>query len=325
MAFTISGATLSGGIVLTPPAGPDPWKFQGTQYAYLSSGGVGYGPSSDMIQRFSFSSDSDSVDVGSLDVETRWGSGIGNATHGHDIGNPPAGVSAIKIKKYPFSTSTTSTDVGSLVTGIYWTTTSGTADKGYVTSGTNGNTGIGYYQSWSYASGGNAAYVADDNQATREGTGQTSTAHGYVSGGTNGTTQLNNVQKFAFATEQNMTDVGNLTQTLQFQSGMSSETHGYNAGGSSYPPYTPTETNRVEKFPFASDANSSSVGTLSFIKRSGAGASSTDDGYVAGGTDSYSAHKTTIARWSFASDSQQSNVASLVSGGPSSAISASNN
>lgn len=319
------GISISGGVSLTPPPGADPWTFQGTQYAYLSSGSIGYGPRSDMIQRFSFTSDSDSVDVGSLDVTTRWGCGIGNATDGHDIGESPAGINAIKIKKYPFATSVTSTDVGSLVTGIYFTTSSGTEDKGYVTSGTNGNTGIGYYQSWSYASGGNAVFVNSDNQATREGTGQTSTAHGYVSGGSNGTTQLNNVQKFAFATEQNMTDVGNLTQTLNYQSGMSSETHGYCAGGSSYPPYTPTETNRVEKFPFASDTNSSSVGNLSFVKRSGAGASSTDNGYVAGGTDGSSGHKTTIARWSFASDSQQSNVASLVSGGPSSTLSASNN
>ena len=320
------GISITGGVSLTPPPGPDPWSFQGTQYGYLSSGSSGYGPRSDQIQRFSFSSDTDSVSVGNLDVETRWGCGIGNATDGHDIGESPiGGLAGLKIKKYPFATSVTSTDVGSLVTGIYFTTSSGTEDKGYVTSGTNSSTGIGYYQSWTYASGGNAVSVNSANQATREGAGQTSTTHGYVSGGSNGTSLLNNIQKFAFATEQNMTDVGNLTQNVVFNSGMSSDTHGYNAGGSSYPPYTPTETNRIEKFPFASDTNSTSLGSLSFTKRSIGGASSTTDGYLAGGTDGSNNHKTTIARWSFASDSQQSNTASLVSTNETSQFSVSNN
>ena len=312
------GISITGGVSLTPPPGPDPWTFQGTQYGYLSSGSSGYGPRSDQIQRFSFSSDTDSVSVGNLDVETRWGCGIGNATDGHDIGESPiGGLAGLKIKKYPFATSVTSTDVGSLVTGIYFTTSSGTEDKGYVTSGTNGSTGIGYYQSWTYASGGNAVSVNSANQATREGAGQTSTTHGYVSGGSNGSTILNNVQKFAFATEQNMTDVGNLTQVLSYNAGMSSDTHGYNAGGN-----TPSggATNRVEKFPFASDTNSVSVGTLTFTIQENAGSSSITDGYVVGGNN-----KSTIARWSFASDSQQSNVASLVSGGPTNTLSASNN
>ena len=67
------GISITGGVSLTPPPGPDPWSFQGTQYGYLSSGSSGYGPRSDQIQRFSFSSDTDSVSVGNLDVATRWG------------------------------------------------------------------------------------------------------------------------------------------------------------------------------------------------------------------------------------------------------------
>ena len=69
--------------------------------------------------------------------------------------------------------------------------------------------------------------------------------------------------------------------------GHSSAVNGYIAGGfNTWPsPYTPNITDRIEKFPFFSDANSVLVGNLSQSKQFAAGQSSETKGYTTGGNN----------------------------------------
>ena len=64
--------------------------------------------------------------------------------------------------------------------------------------------------------------------------------------------------------------------------GQSSTTHGYTSGGYSSAS-SPTTTNIIEKFTFASDANATDVGDMSVARYYTSGQSSTAHGYTSGG------------------------------------------
>jgi len=110
---------------------------------------------------------------------------------------------------------------------------------------------------------------------------------GYVSGGTaaqvpNG--MVNIIEKFPFATDANATPVGDLSAARNEVSGQSSTVSGYTAGGYHLGPGYGTRQNIIEKFPFATDANATDVGNLSYFRASGTGNSSTVSGYISGGS-----------------------------------------
>ena len=72
MAIQISGGVVLSGPVLLDPTGGSPspspsYSFQGSNYGY-SSGGEFPGGSSNVIQKFPFSSDGNATDVGDLTV-----------------------------------------------------------------------------------------------------------------------------------------------------------------------------------------------------------------------------------------------------------------
>jgi hypothetical protein len=110
------------------------------------------------------------------------------------------------------------------------------------------------------------------------------TVSGYSSGGLNPTFggRLNTIDKFPFAADANATDVGDLTQARDRVAGQSSQVSGYTTGGIiSSPPVV--NTNRIDKFPFASNANATTVGNLTQGRYGVTGQSSYDFGYTSGG------------------------------------------
>ena len=166
-----------------------------------------------------------------------------------------------------------------------------------------------------FASDTNATDVGDMVNATASsGASHHSSTHGYqISGGTNGQPSTSIIEKYPVATTGfTATDVGDLTQARYASNGTHSETHGYTSGGNNVEPGTPStylyESNVIDRYPFAADANAADVGNL--LSNTGSNAAGvTDDGnskgYHCGGMWP---RTNTIQVYSFASSSNSSDT-----------------
>ena len=162
--------------------------------------------------------------------------------------------------------------------------------------------GLNTIQKFNFASTSNATDIGDltENKATLSAT-QNAT-HAYACGGYDGPVFAplgnvglsNKIEKFPFASEGNAIDAADLTENKGGSAGAGSGTHGYVLGGNvigyyqnpdNSPVTTPPNygTDRVEKFPFSSDANASDVADLADARHLGAGISSDVAGYIVGG------------------------------------------
>lgn len=231
------------------------------------------------------------------------------STYGYASGGTvgaPTFTNTNEIQKFLFSTNSDSTDVGDL--------TSASSNLSGQSSSTNGYASgffpTGDINKFSFTSDGNASSIGVLTVQRLVGTGQSSETYGYSSagGGAPAPAGTNIIDKFPFATDTNATDVGDLTNALFGSSGLSSFTDGYSVGGR-FGNGTPevADLNIIDKFPFATDANASNVGTMSVEKGYGVGVSSLIEnyGYSAGGTQ-YSTGGfaiDSIEKISFASDS----------------------
>ena len=165
-----------------------------------------------------------------------------------------------------------------------------------------------------FASDTNATDVGDMVNATSSSSASHhSSTHAYqTTGGTNGQPSTSIIEKYPVATTGfTATDVGDLTQARYSSNGTHSETHGYTSGGNNSTP-SPTsyanESNVIDRYPFAADANAADVGNL--LSNTGSNAAGvTDDvnskGYHCGGMWP---RTNTIQVYSFASSSNSSDT-----------------
>ena len=143
------------------------------------------------------------------------------------------------------------------------------------------------------------------------------TVAGYTSGGKFspvGQGEASNViDKFPFATNANATDVGDLTAIPNTPAGgngrrnvagQSSTVSGYTSGGYNPSAGSPTTTNVIDKFPFATNANATDVGDLTAPRGGVTGQSSTVSGYTSGDTN-------VIDKFPFASDANATDVGDM--------------
>ena len=204
-----------------------------TSYAYIIGGdGVDGGASSggyvdDSIERFSFSTEANTVDHGNLIGYRNSGMTASGVTHGFYAGGwtntrpTTTGANTNHIQYFAFASNTTATDAGDLTVarngGVGW---SG-PDYGYAAGGWSteyANT----IDKYALVSGDNATDVGDllDNAGTPGGAitgttssgGTSSTTHGYFTFGGGGVPIPTMIQRCAFASDGNATDVGELTQ-----------------------------------------------------------------------------------------------------------------
>ena len=161
-----------------------------------------------------------------------------------------------------------------------------------------------------FATDAGATDVGDLTRNQDGSAGQSSNVSGYTSGG-NPTGEFpigdKTIDKFPFATNANATNVGDLTVARpSIGGGQSSTVSGYTCGGDTTPPPT-SQSNVIDKFPFASDSNATDVGDLTVARYSVAGQSSDVSGYTSGG---YS--KNVIDKFPFASDANATDVGDLI-------------
>jgi hypothetical protein len=279
------------------------YTFQGTVSGY-SSGGAG-NPSGvlfNVIEKFSFSSDGNTTDVGDLTQGRYQPAGQSSSVSGYTSGGGPTPSNV--IDKFPFASDGNATDVGDLTQARYEITGQSSAASGYTSGGFSPAvtpTILNTIDKFPFATDANATDVGDLTQGRYAVGGQSSTDNGYTSGGNN---PVNTIDKFPFASDANATDVGDLSVSRRRPAGQSSSVSGYSSGGG------PIASNVIDKFPFASNANATDVGDLSQARGRAASQSSTVNGYTTGGLDSGILN--TIDKFPFSSDANATDVGDLI-------------
>ena len=282
-------------------------------FGYNMGGSV---PVVDTIEKYPFSSDANSTDVGDLTSPSYVATGNQSSVNGYVSGDGNF-AKANRIEKFPFSSDANATDVGDLTQARFGTAGQSSITHGYISGGaeeTGPSNGTNVIDKFPFSTDTNASDVGDLSITRGGSSGQTSSTHGYTSGGLSNLYAppfilYNTIDKFPFSSDGNASDVGDLTQARYSLAGQSSDASGYVSGGTGLgiPPY-----NTIDKFPFSSDANATDVGDIS-TRSDLAGTSSSASGYSHGGanppgTDLFSR----IDKFSFSSDGNATTVGDLL-------------
>jgi hypothetical protein len=296
------------------------YSFQGSSYGYAA----GENSYTNVIQKFSLTSAANATDVGDLVTGKSQSAGHTSSSHGYTSGGRSPTATPLwtnAIEKYTFAADQNATSVGTLPVGGYQAGGVSSSDNGYAVGIFDLNTPIrtNTIQKFPFSSDTNGSDVADLTQSRVAAGGTNSTENGYTSGGHTGpSTSSNVIDKFPFSSDTNATDVGDLTSARGYVVAQSSAGNGYSSGGQrNGPPTDPTtrNSNIIDKFPFSSDTNATDVGDLIQEQQyTGAGVSSTADGYVTGGfTGGPNVCYNTIQKFPFSSDTNATDVADLLS------------
>ena len=297
--YVLTDATAGANVWTNVGAGTgdvQPWGFQGTIAGYTAGGN--HGPSSDVIDKWSFVSDANATDVGNLTVARHFPAGQCSATYGYTSGgrtSPDLNV----IDKFSYASDGDATDSGDLTVPRGYNSGQSSTTHGYTAGGNDNGPWVNVIDRFSTSTGGNATDVGDLTSGRGQMSSQSSETHGYVAGGQ----PANNIiERFSFAASANGTDVGDCTANKTHTAGSSSTTHGYFAGN--FP-----VANIIERFSFAASANSSDVGDLTRNVSNAAGSSSTTHGYIAGGFDG--PHVNVIDKFAFSASANATDVGDL--------------
>ena len=284
-----------------------PYAYQGTQYGYRHGGENTAGGNSNIIEKFSFTTDGNSTDVGNLTTTGAYDSGFHSTTYGYRQGTEGANV----IDKYAFAADGNATDVGDMPSpGEHGSATGVTSQTyGYVCGGytPSGAATINSIRSVSFSTDGNAVDVADMSTTSIQASNSTDTVNGYIMAGAHGESYKSRVDKFVYATQANATEIGDMTVSGYRTGGCSSLTYGYCTGGMTTP--SGTKVNVIDKFNFSGSFTATDVGNLDATKLGCTGSSSGSYGYYAGGTPPTSIN--VIGKFPFASDTNATDVGDL--------------
>ena len=283
----------------------------GTTYGYHCGG---YYPStrSNVIERFSFTSDGNGADVGDLIGICQSGAGSDETAYGYHSGtNTPPGYTNT-IEKFQMVASANSTDIGNLTVARGYAAGQSSLTYGYVAGGYHGGSPdtSDVIDKFPFASDANATDVGNLLAVTYTSSGHSSKTHGYTSSEQSPAIPAGlRIQSWAFASDGNATHTGNLTLSHKGGAvGTSSFTHGYTAGGGTPPGYT--YINVIEKFAFASDSDGTDVGDCLDVVQSGSGQESQTYGYSSGGDNGPGSYNV-IQKWSYSSDGNSTDVGDL--------------
>ena len=279
-----------------------PFSWMGTTSGYTAGG-----RSSNVIDKFSFTSDGNATDVGDLSATQGYPSGHHSATAGYI-----AGTATSKLDKMTFASEGNSTDVANIAQVIDSPCNHSTSTHGWI-AGTYGNDTT-MIMKFTFATDSDAV---DSTKNLSTGRGYTASSqdgetYGYVASG-NGT--ASDIDRYSFSDSNHSSDVGSLNGNSWgggwVGGGSSSATHGYVMGAGDSQP----ATNHIEKYSFASSSNGADVGNLTESRRGVAGTGSTTNIYAVGGYagagPSNSNYKYTIDKRATASDGDSSDIGDL--------------
>jgi len=271
----------------------------------FSSGGSS--PNTNVIDKFSLTSDADASDHGDLSVTRTGGASGSSETHGYYAGGATGGGTTFSnvIDRFPFASNSNAADVGNMTLAIGYSGGVFSTTHGYTLGGNTTGYGPGKNDTinkYAFSASNNATDMGNLTVARYNASGQQSETHGYASGGAEGPA-VNVIDKFSFASGGNSTDVGDLQASYQGGHGHSTATYGFSVNGSG----------QVEKFSFASDGNAVNHCSMFAAGNSGASSSSSTHGYMSGGGAS-APSLDMIQKYNFSSSSNGTDVANLTVG-----------
>ena len=285
----------------------------GTQFGY-STGGHGASGGQNQIDKHSFVSDGNAIDVGDILVGVHANCGAQDTTHGYIAG----GATINTIQRISFASDGNASSVGTLTLQRGSHAGASSTTHGYAAGGDSAatsptNSGINVIEKYAFSASTSGSDVGDLSANRTSVSGCTSTTHGYIRGGRiggPGAATYNIIERYPFASDTNASDVGDMVAigTNCGYNGQNSETHGYITGGEG----TGNAT-RLQKHAFASSANATEIGSLAFGALPGAGQSSTTNGYTCGSGDSAPATNH-IQKFSFVADGNASDIGDLTVG-----------
>ena len=284
-----------------------PWSIQGSQFGYTSGGSS---PSTDAIDKYSFSADANATDVGNLTTSGLYRmTGHSSISHGYIAGGGP-GSKQGKIQRFPFAVDENSSEMtATLNKPQYWAAGSSTEYHGYIYGSTHTNPTSAIIERFSFASDDNSSQVGSAlNGNGHAAAGTSDTTHGYVTGGFPDKTMIH---RYDFSSSATAADVGNLAQAATFATSSSDPTngYGYHLGGSNP---GPSNYNYVQRYAFASSGNGTDHSDLAqSVKETKAGTQSTSSGYIGGGR---AGSTNMIQKFPFANNSNGTDVGDLTVG-----------
>ena len=298
--------------------------LQSNVYGYCA-GGRSPTATINNIQRFAFASDGNATDTGDLFGPSRMGGGCSSTSHGYiwnGLDQSPPGNALQNIFKFSFVTGSDGALVGSLAAAVpsygsaaCQSTTHGYGSGGYRQQDSPPAMEADEIEKWTFASDSDATDVGNLIAGSYVGASGQSSTYGYHVGGGNQygpgpqRSYHDDMNKWPFASDTNATDVGNLIDGRGYVSATESTVNLYIAGGSTS---ATNVNNHIQKRSFSSDGNSSDIANLT-VARKGLGAcASATYGYCIGGTTNSTAQATDIIeKWTFASDSDATDVGNL--------------
>lgn len=246
---------------------------QATTSGYMGGGQTGtgnVGSGSNVIDKWSLTSNGNATDVGDLLEGTGENSGFMSPSHGYSSGGntPSYGPYLTRIQKYPFASDGNATNVGNLASNVgrgqQGSVSAGATNKAYSTGGFIGPSSSVQGTStmiYSLASDGNSS-LGTGGFGTGDPAGIIGIEHGYFVGGRGPmpSTSIGStaVGKFAFTSESFESHPATITSGWMGSSGHQSGTDGYYVGGFRNPPSNYMRD--IYKFPFASDTTISDIG-----------------------------------------------------------------
>ena len=192
-------------------------QSDGTTSSGYASGGYSAGGVVGVKSKFSFTTDGDSVSIGSLIVSRNHGAGQSAPYKGYACGGNPVGSGNV-IEEFVFASAVDTFDVGDLAIGRYYTAGQSSNTYGYVSGGNDESThnNTSSIEKFSFST-----TVVVSSQGDLSGTrtsiaGQSSVTDGYITGGYT-TAAVNTIDKFSFSSGAIATAIGTL-QTNQYNS-----------------------------------------------------------------------------------------------------------
>ena len=204
----------------------------------------------------------------------------------HHGGDTSAPVSVTTIVRFSFASGTQNASfVGDLSYAPDYTCGTSSYTDGYQMAGGGGASGSVIINRYSFATdtqdGSHTANLAVPTGSC--GGFSNGDIKGYAAGGyaSGHGTYLNNIQYFSHASDADGTDIANMTEPkLQCAGATETGLHGYTMCGSSGTPLYDT----VEKFVFATEANSTEIGEMTDARYVTGGCSSATHGYAGSGS-----------------------------------------
>ena len=197
---TSNNMTLVGYLTTGTTARTQNTGTQSSTYGYMFGGSAG---TVYPIEKFSFSTDGNSSDVGDLSLQRKMPSGHCSFTHGYCAGGKSGGVDRNTIDKWSFATDADATDVADLTRSI-GNIGGGVQSHtyGYSCGGSSPFTNI--IEKFSFSADANATDVGDLTVERGSKSDCTSETHGYCVQGWD----KNVIDKWSLSSDGNATDVG---------------------------------------------------------------------------------------------------------------------